>query len=70
MQPTVEVADLCRREGINPAPYDGWKKQLLASAGRIFEAQDVAAMPRKNAARHRYNGLRTSSPRSPPRTWS
>lgn len=40
MQPNVEVADLCRREGINPAQYYGWKKQLLSSASRIFEAQD------------------------------
>ena len=32
----VEIADLCRREGINPTMYYGWRKQLLASAGKVF----------------------------------
>ena len=26
MQAGVEVAELCRREGINPTQYYGWKK--------------------------------------------
>ena len=38
MQPTVEVSELCRREGINPTQYYGWKKQLLSSATKIFDA--------------------------------
>jgi transposase len=38
MQPGVEVSDLCRREGLNPVLYYAWKKQLLGSASRIFEA--------------------------------
>ena len=37
MQPNVEVSDLCRREGINPTQYYGWKKQLQSSASRIFD---------------------------------
>lgn len=37
MTPGVEIADLCRREGVSPTQYYGWKKQLLASAGVIFE---------------------------------
>ncbi len=32
----IEVSELCRREGINPTQYYGWKKQLLGSAGRVF----------------------------------
>ena len=32
----IEVSELCRREGINPTQYYGWKKQLMGSAGRIF----------------------------------
>ena len=40
MQPNVEVSDLCRREGINPTQYYGWKKQLLSSATKIFDAQE------------------------------
>ncbi len=32
----IEVSELCRREGISPTQYYGWKKQLLGSAGRVF----------------------------------
>jgi transposase len=37
MQSGVEVSDLCRREGLNPVQFYAWKKQVLGSAGRIFE---------------------------------
>jgi transposase-like protein len=37
MQTSVDVAELCRREGINPTQYYGWKKQLLSSASKVFE---------------------------------
>jgi transposase len=40
MQPNVEVSELCRREGINPTQYYGWKKQLLSSATKVFDAAD------------------------------
>jgi transposase-like protein len=40
-QAGVEVSDLCRREGINPTQYYGWKKQLLSSATKIFDASEV-----------------------------
>jgi transposase len=33
----IEVSELCRHEGINPTQYYGWKKQLLGSAGKIFD---------------------------------
>ena len=33
----VDVADLCRQEGINATQYYGWKKQLLSSASKVFE---------------------------------
>ena len=52
MQPNVEISELCRREGINPTQYYGWKKQLLSSAGRIFDVQEgkrSAAEERKEA---------------------
>jgi transposase len=39
MQPGVEISEVCRREGINPNQYYNWKKQLLSSAGAIFEKQ-------------------------------
>jgi transposase len=52
MQPNVEVSELCRREGINPTQYYGWKKQLLSSASKVFDAQEgkrSAAEERKEA---------------------
>jgi transposase-like protein len=36
MEPSVEVSDLCRREGINPAMYYLWKKKLVGSASVVF----------------------------------
>lgn len=33
---SVEVSELCRREGINPTQYYGWKKQLVSSATKVF----------------------------------
>ena len=32
----IEVSELCRREGINPTQYYGWKKQLTGSASKVF----------------------------------
>jgi len=37
MQPNIEISELCRREGINPTQYYGWKKQLLSSATKVFD---------------------------------
>lgn len=39
MAPGVSVADLCRREGVTPNLFYLWKKQLLGSASKIFDAQ-------------------------------
>lgn len=37
------ISALCRREGINPTLYYGWKRQLLGSAGKIFGDSDRKA---------------------------
>ena len=37
MESGVEVSELCRREGVNPTMYYGWKKKLLSSATKVFE---------------------------------
>ena len=37
MQKEVDVADLCRQEGIKSTQYYHWKKQLLSSASKVFE---------------------------------
>ena len=39
MNPAVAVSDLCRREGISANLFYLWKKQLLTSAGKIFDAK-------------------------------
>ena len=36
LQGDIEVSELCRREGINPTQYYGWKKYVMGSAGKIF----------------------------------
>ena len=55
MQPNVEVSELCRREGINPTQYYGWKKQLLSSATKVF---DEAASKRNSLEEKRESELR------------
>jgi transposase-like protein len=39
VQKEVDVAELCRREGINPTQFYGWKKQLLSSATKVFNGK-------------------------------
>jgi transposase len=39
MQPSVEVSELCRREGLSANLFYLWKKQLLSSAGKVFEGK-------------------------------
>jgi len=39
MQANVDVAELCRREGINPTQYYGWRRQLLTSASQVFDGR-------------------------------
>jgi transposase len=41
---SVEVSELCRREGINPTQYYGWKKQLQGGAAKLF-ANGQSAKP-------------------------
>jgi transposase-like protein len=35
----VEISELCRREGIHPTQFYGWKKQLLGAASKVFDLQ-------------------------------
>ncbi len=49
VQANVDVAELCRREGINPTQYYGWKRQLLSSASKIFENGRKAKRPGEEA---------------------
>lgn len=36
MEPGIDVASLCRQEGISPTQYYTWKKQLVSSAEAVF----------------------------------
>ena len=49
VQKDMDVADLCRREGINPTQYYGWKKQLLSSATKVFEGAGRKKAPGETA---------------------
>jgi transposase len=49
IQKDVDIAELCRREGINPTQYYGWKKQLLSSSARVFD--DKREKPSSEEAR-------------------
>lgn len=60
LQPNVEVSELCRREGIHPTQYYGWRKQLLSSAPKIFDVQEgkrTAAEERKEAELQRFKNV-------------
>lgn len=50
---SVEVSEICRREGINPTQFYGWKKQLMSSAAKVFadarEAKPSARQQRMEA---------------------
>jgi transposase len=52
LEPNVEISDLCRREGIGPTQYYGWKKKLLKSAEKIFGDEG----PQKSAKEERLAG--------------
>lgn len=38
---SIDISELCRREGVSPTQYYGWKKQLLGSAAEVFDAASV-----------------------------
>jgi transposase len=37
MDSGVNLAELCRREGINPTQYYGWRRKLLSSSAEVFD---------------------------------
>ena len=53
IQKDVDIAELCRREGINPTQFYGWKKQLLSSAVKVFDdkREKVSAEEARKEAR-------------------
>lgn len=51
MQEGVEISELCRREGINPTMYYGWRKKLLSSATNVYD--EKGSKPSAEAERTR-----------------
>jgi|GEM_PF-6188607 len=47
---TIEISELCRREGINPAQYYGWKKRLVSAA--VGDVPTSCGRVLRAAARH------------------
>jgi transposase-like protein len=49
---SIGISELCRREGINPTQFHGWKNQLLRSASRCSTvARRVVPTRAKSACR-------------------
>ena len=51
LEPSVEISELCRREGIQPTQYYNWKKQLMSSADAVFGDQRQAKADERVAQR-------------------
>ena len=37
---SVDISELCRREGVSPTQYYTWKKRLLGSAAKVFSEDE------------------------------
>jgi transposase-like protein len=45
---SVDISELCRREGVSPTQFYSWKKRLLGSAVKVFaEAKESKASSRE-----------------------
>ena len=53
MDPGVNLAEMCRREGISPTQFYGWRKKLLSSAKELFEDKKKSAPEERLAAENR-----------------
>jgi transposase-like protein len=54
---TGDIAELCRREGINPTQFYGWKKQLVGSADAVFNARDQKRSHKEIKLEHAHRRL-------------
>ena len=52
LEPSVEISELCRREGIQPTQYYNWKKQLVSSAESVFGDRKKAKAAQREQERH------------------
>jgi len=49
MEPGVDIATLCRQEGVSPTQYYSWKKQLVSSADAVFGGKRGSKVDAKEA---------------------
>ena len=47
MEPGIDVAALCRQEGLSPTQYYSWKKLLVSSADAVFGGKRQRAVDAK-----------------------
>jgi len=53
LDPGVNLAEFCRREGISATQFYGWKKKLLSSAKEVFEERRQNTQEEKLTAENR-----------------
>jgi len=58
MQDDVEISELCRREGINPTMYYGWRRKLLSSATRVFDETSKKQDAQQQRAAHELSRMK------------
>jgi transposase len=49
LEPGIDIACLCRQEGVSPTQYYSWKKQLVSSADAVFGGKRNHAADAKEA---------------------
>src|SRR5262245_57771168 len=58
MDSGVNLAELCRREGISPTQYYGWKNKLLSSAAAVFDDKGKRGTSREDKQREENQRLK------------
>ena len=72
VQGDIEISELCRREGLSPTQYYGWKKHLAASAGKIFGKEEPCRLEEslEESPEESLEDFRSCLPRNEPRSRS
>ena len=48
MSGTMDISDVCRREGIHPSQFYQWKRQLMSGASRVLESENMKPSARES----------------------
>jgi len=49
LEPGIDIASLCRQEGVSPTQYYSWKKQLVSSGDAVFGGKGSSSVDAKEA---------------------